>query len=110
MDVTPRARPPGRPRLKEGPKKPPKKFRNVNVSFKKKQAVIDCFDEMGMAAALLKHFPHLRGPPIDTTRKKVYTWLKQRAHRVVLIGVDLLHCHFADRPDRATKKVTFLHI
>ncbi|RLO02716.1 hypothetical protein DYB28_013806, partial [Aphanomyces astaci] len=80
MDVTPPARPPGRPRLKEGPKKPPKKFRNVNVSFKKKQAVIDSFDEMGMAAALLKHFPHPLGPPLDTTRKKVYTWLKQHAH------------------------------
>ncbi|RLO11476.1 hypothetical protein DYB28_010693 [Aphanomyces astaci] len=26
MDVTPPARPPGRPRLKEGPKKPPKKL------------------------------------------------------------------------------------
>ncbi|ETV70139.1 hypothetical protein H257_14300 [Aphanomyces astaci] len=72
MDVTPPARPPGRPRLKEGPKKPPKKFRNVHVSFKKKQAVIHSFDEMGMAATLLKHFPHLRGPPLDTTRKKVY--------------------------------------
>ncbi|RHY50824.1 hypothetical protein DYB34_005490 [Aphanomyces astaci] len=80
MDVTPPARPPGRPRLKEGPKKPPKKFRNVHVSFKKKQAVIDSFDEMGMAATLLKHFPHLRGPPLDTTRKKVYAWLKQSAH------------------------------
>ncbi|ETV79729.1 hypothetical protein H257_06966 [Aphanomyces astaci] len=80
MDVTPPARPPGRPRVKEGPKKPPKKFRNVHVSFKKKQAVIDSFDEMGMAATLLKHFPHLRGPPLDTTRKKVYAWLKHRAH------------------------------
>ncbi|ETV72942.1 hypothetical protein H257_12273 [Aphanomyces astaci] len=79
MDVTPPARPPGRPRLKEGPKKPPTRFRNVHVSFKKKQDGMDSFDEIGMAATLMKHFPHLRGPPLDTTRKKVYAWLKQRA-------------------------------
>ncbi|KAF0702703.1 hypothetical protein AaE_015769 [Aphanomyces astaci] len=85
MDVTPPARPPG---LKEGPKKPPKKFRNVHVSFKKKQAVIDSFDEMGMAAALLKHFPHLRGPPLDTTRKKVYAWLNILSELVANSAVD----------------------
>ncbi|RHY88549.1 hypothetical protein DYB37_013569 [Aphanomyces astaci] len=66
--VTPPARPPGRPRPKEGPKKPPKEFRNVHVSFKKKQAVLDSFDEIAMAATFMKHFPHLRGPPLDTTR------------------------------------------
>ncbi|RHY12586.1 hypothetical protein DYB25_008018 [Aphanomyces astaci] len=70
----------GRPALRTGPKKPPNKFRNVHVSFKMKQSVIDSFDEVGMAATLAKHFPQLTGTRLNTTRKKVYGWLKNRAH------------------------------
>ncbi|KAF0753439.1 hypothetical protein AaE_005709 [Aphanomyces astaci] len=69
-----------RPALKTGPKKPPNKYHNVHVTYKMKQSVIDSFDEVGMAATLAKHFPQLSGTRLNTTRKKVYGWLKHRAH------------------------------
>ncbi|ETV72988.1 hypothetical protein H257_12033 [Aphanomyces astaci] len=70
----------GRPALRTGPKKPPNKYRNVHVFYKMKQSVIDSFDEVGMAATLAKHFPQLSGTQLNTTRKKLYGWLKHRAH------------------------------
>ncbi|RHY93932.1 hypothetical protein DYB35_013923 [Aphanomyces astaci] len=182
MDTTPPARPPGRPRLKEDPKKPPKKFRNVHVSFKKKQAVIDSFDEIGQDTqgdgdAALATFSArvaqvVRDNDIDViynadqtvegprnghsysrlTGKKnpLFLVLKMPASKIKavvqenltlrqgfgkqlwkdveplqsrfqcriyvnptawwnsLIGADFLRYHFADPPDRATKKVLLL--
>ncbi|KAH9119452.1 hypothetical protein LEN26_007955 [Aphanomyces euteiches] len=97
MESTPCSRPRGRPRLKDGSKKPAKKFRNVHVTFKMKQAVIDSFDLVGMAATLAKHFPHHRGTQLDTTRKKVYGWLKQTDHiRVKAINPRTSH-HLCSR-------------
>jgi hypothetical protein len=50
------------------------------MSYKAKLDIINSFDQVGMSATLSKHFPHLRGVQLDTTRKKVYGWLQQRDH------------------------------
>ncbi|RHY26611.1 hypothetical protein DYB32_007454, partial [Aphanomyces invadans] len=66
--------------FKHGTKKLPKKYRNVHLSYKLKQVVIVSSDECGMAATLARHFPHVHGSKLDSTRKKVYGWIKQRDH------------------------------
>ncbi|ETV71549.1 hypothetical protein H257_13213 [Aphanomyces astaci] len=76
----PQTKPRGRPRLKQGPTKPWKKYSNVHVSFAVKQAVIETFDGVGMAATLAKHFSHPSGAKLVSTRKKLYSWLIQRDH------------------------------
>ncbi|KAF0683921.1 hypothetical protein As57867_002867, partial [Aphanomyces stellatus] len=70
----------GRPNLRQGPQKATKKFRNVHMSYTMKQTIIECFDEIGMASTLLKHFSHLRGVQLKSTRKKIYGWLMKREH------------------------------
>ncbi|ETW01353.1 hypothetical protein H310_06911 [Aphanomyces invadans] len=72
MDGTPFNKPRGRPAFKHGLKKLPKKYRNVHLSYKMKQAVIDSFDECGMATTLARHFPLVHGSKLDSTRKKVF--------------------------------------
>ncbi|KAH9123076.1 hypothetical protein AeMF1_005853 [Aphanomyces euteiches] len=59
-------------------KEPAKKFKNVHVTYKMKQLVIDTFDEVGMAATLDRHFSNRSGSDRAVARKKVYKWLKQR--------------------------------
>ncbi|ETV74170.1 hypothetical protein H257_11136 [Aphanomyces astaci] len=74
------ARPHGHPVSKGGRKKLPEKFLYAHVTYKKRQAVIDSFDAVGMASTLDKHFHHLHKVQRETARKKVYAWTKQREH------------------------------
>ncbi|RHZ38294.1 hypothetical protein DYB26_013034 [Aphanomyces astaci] len=69
-----RMKPRGRPHLKPGPAKPPKKFRNDLMSYEMKWAVLLSFDEVGMAETLARYFPHHDGGRLDSSRKKVYQW------------------------------------
>ncbi|KAH9099877.1 hypothetical protein Ae201684P_018885 [Aphanomyces euteiches] len=68
----------GRPVIRNAPKQLSKKFKNVHVTYKMKQLVIDTFDEVGMAATLDRHFSNRSGSDREVARKKVYKWLKQR--------------------------------
>ncbi|RHY95143.1 hypothetical protein DYB37_009682 [Aphanomyces astaci] len=74
-----RMKPRGRPRLKPGPAKPPRKFRNDVMSYEMKWAVLQSFDEVGMAETLARYFPHHDDGRLDSTRKKVYQWTQNRA-------------------------------
>ncbi|RHY84730.1 hypothetical protein DYB35_014127 [Aphanomyces astaci] len=56
-----RMKPRGRPRLKPGPAKPPKKFRNDLMSYEMKWAGLQSFDEVGMAETLARYFPYHDG-------------------------------------------------
>ncbi|RQM24205.1 hypothetical protein B5M09_007768 [Aphanomyces astaci] len=73
----PPRRPRGRPVLTGLHKARPKKFKYQNITYKKME-VIECVDTLGVAETLDRHFGHLRGPSRETTRKKIYKWLKQR--------------------------------
>ncbi|RLO05756.1 hypothetical protein DYB28_004925 [Aphanomyces astaci] len=75
---TVRLKPRGWPRIKPGPPKPPKKFRNTLTSYKMKWAVIESFDSVGMAETLARFFPHHNDGRLDSTRKKVYQWTQNR--------------------------------
>ncbi|RHZ41767.1 hypothetical protein DYB26_015433 [Aphanomyces astaci] len=74
----PPRRPRGRPVVTGLHKARPKKFKYQNITYKKKMEVIECVDALGVAETLDRHFGHLRGPSRETTRKKIYKWLKQR--------------------------------
>ncbi|RHZ42577.1 hypothetical protein DYB26_015194 [Aphanomyces astaci] len=91
---TVRLKPRGWPRIKPGPPKPPKKFRNTLTSYKMKWAVIESFDSVGMAETLARFFPHHNDGRLDSTRKKVYQWTQNR----VLIR------------DKASNPKTFAHM
>ncbi|RHY98281.1 hypothetical protein DYB26_013428, partial [Aphanomyces astaci] len=73
-----RMKPRGRPRLKPGPAQPPKKFRNDLMSYEMKWAVLQSFDEVGMAGTLARYFPHHDGGRLDSTRKKMHQWTQNR--------------------------------
>ncbi|CAK4752382.1 unnamed protein product, partial [Aphanomyces euteiches] len=72
--------PKGRPVVNHWPKKRPNKYTNLHVDYRLKKNVIDTYDKHGMAKTLDMHFPQLQPKDRETSRKKIYAWLRQRNH------------------------------